>query len=130
MDDWSFSDPTLAKLPMDHELENFVRRNVPKVIFSQVRPTPFLKERKLVAQLSLKILQDGVLLHQLLNGQPGGLHVAAVPAVDPLDVLAVLQESLAQPPGVLPAPLQLRQQALRERQLLGPSLLTLLAGVY
>ena len=49
MDDWSFSDPTLAKLPMDHELENFVRRNVPKVIFSQVRPTPFLKERKLVA---------------------------------------------------------------------------------
>ena len=49
MEDWSFSDPTLAKLPMDPEQQNFVRRNVPKVIFSPVRPTPFEKERKLVA---------------------------------------------------------------------------------
>ena len=49
MDDWSFSDPTLAQLPMDHEQQNFVRRHVPKVLFSQVRPTPFEKQRKLVA---------------------------------------------------------------------------------
>ena len=49
MEDWSFSDPTLAKLPMDQEEQNFVRRHVPKVIFSPVRPTPFEKERKLVA---------------------------------------------------------------------------------
>jgi len=52
MEDWNFSEPTLSNLPMDHELENFVRRNVPKVIFSQVRPTPFVKERKLVAHSS------------------------------------------------------------------------------
>ena len=50
MEDWSFSDPSLAAdLPLDHELENYVRRNVPKVIFSQVTPTPLQKQRKLVA---------------------------------------------------------------------------------
>ena len=35
------------------------------------------------------------------------------PAVNPPQVLAVLQESLAQPPAVLPAVLKLRQQTLK-----------------
>jgi uncharacterized protein YdiU (UPF0061 family) len=57
MADWSFSDPTLASLPLDSELRNYVRRNVPKVVFSQVRPTPLQKPRKLVA-VSSEALRD------------------------------------------------------------------------
>ena len=49
MSEWSFADPSLTKLPLDHELSNYVRRHVPKVMFSQVNPTPLQKARKLVA---------------------------------------------------------------------------------
>ena len=57
MAEWSFSDPTLASLPLDSELNNYVRRSVPKVVFSQVKPTPLQQPRKLVA-VSSKALQD------------------------------------------------------------------------
>jgi len=57
MSEWSFSDPSLAKLPLDPEVANYVRRSVPKVIFSQAKPTPLLKPRKLVA-VSSAALQD------------------------------------------------------------------------
>ena len=49
MSEWAFSDPSLAKLPLDSEVANYVRRSVPKVIFSQAKPTPLQKPRKLVA---------------------------------------------------------------------------------
>jgi len=57
MSEWSFSDPKLADLPLDSELNNYVRRHVPKVVFSQVTPTPLAKPRKLVA-VSPEALRD------------------------------------------------------------------------
>ena len=57
MSEWSFSDPKLADLPLDSELNNYVRRHVPKVVFSQVTPTPLVKPRKLVA-VSQDALRD------------------------------------------------------------------------
>ena len=57
MSEWSFSDPKLADLPLDSELNNYVRRHVPKVVFSQVTPTPLVKPRKLVA-VSPEALRD------------------------------------------------------------------------
>lgn len=47
--EWSFSDPKLASLPLDPETENYVRRSVPKAIFSHCKPTPLTTPRKLVA---------------------------------------------------------------------------------
>ena len=57
MSEWSFADPKLADLPLDSELNNYVRRHVPKVVFSQVTPTPLQKPRKLVA-FSPEVLRD------------------------------------------------------------------------
>ena len=57
MAEWSFSDPKLADLPLDSELNNYVRRHVPKVVFSQVTPTALVKPRKLVAA-SPEVLRD------------------------------------------------------------------------
>ena len=49
MTDWSFApDQKLLTLPMDPEKRNFVRRNVPRVVFSEVFPTPFDNKAKLV----------------------------------------------------------------------------------
>ena len=60
MSEWSFSDPSLASLPLESELNNYVRRHVPKVIFSQIKPTPLQRKRKLVA-VSPEALRDIVL---------------------------------------------------------------------
>ena len=57
MSEWSFSDPSLASLPLESELNNYVRRHVPKVIFSQIKPTPLQRKRKLVA-VSPEALRD------------------------------------------------------------------------
>lgn len=59
LSEWSFADPKLASLPLDPELDNYVRRFVPKVIFSQCQPTPMKTPRKLVA------VNDEVLKHIL-----------------------------------------------------------------
>lgn len=49
MSEWSFAtDQTLLKLPIDEEKRNFVRRDVPRVIFSEVTPTPFKGKVNLV----------------------------------------------------------------------------------
>jgi len=55
--DWSFSEPKLSTLPLDPETKNFVRRNVPKSIFSAVSPTPFKTKPQLVA-CSPEVLRD------------------------------------------------------------------------
>lgn len=57
MTEWAFSEPKLVQLPQDSVSENYIRRNVPKAIFSQVWPTPFETERKLVAA-SPEVLRD------------------------------------------------------------------------
>eukprot|EP00095_Tigriopus_kingsejongensis_P008406 maker-scaffold9_size846264-snap-gene-6.16 protein:Tk08406 transcript:maker-scaffold9_size846264-snap-gene-6.16-mRNA-1 annotation:"hypothetical protein LOTGIDRAFT_122035" len=49
LSEWSFADPKLASLPLDQEVDNFVRRNVPKAVFSVCQPTPMKTPRKLVA---------------------------------------------------------------------------------
>jgi len=55
--DWSFTDSKLSSLPLDPEVENFIRRSVPKSIFSVVRPTPYKSKAKLVAA-SNHVLRD------------------------------------------------------------------------
>lgn len=57
LDEWSFADPKLSSLPLDPETQNFVRRNVPKSIFSTVSPTPFKTKPELVA-FSQDVLRD------------------------------------------------------------------------
>jgi len=49
LEEWSFSEPKLPSLPLDPETENFVRRSVPKTVFSLTAPTPFKTKPQLVA---------------------------------------------------------------------------------
>ena len=49
MTEWSFAEEqTLLSLPIEEEKRNFVRRDVPRVIFSEVYPTPFQNKPVLV----------------------------------------------------------------------------------
>ena len=49
MNEWSFDpDKKLSTLPIDPEKRNFVRRDIPRVIFSEVFPTPFKNKPKIV----------------------------------------------------------------------------------
>ena len=49
MSEWAFaSNQTLLSLPMDEEKRNFVRRENPGVVFSEVFPTPFQNKAQLV----------------------------------------------------------------------------------
>lgn len=49
MAEWSFSSNSLLSLPLDPIGENYVRRNVPKAVFSKVVPSPLEKNLQLVA---------------------------------------------------------------------------------
>ncbi len=50
---WAFSEPTLSSLPLDPKTDTdpdkIRSRQVPRAIFSLVRPTPLKPPRKLVA---------------------------------------------------------------------------------
>jgi len=53
MTEWSFAEEqTLLSLPIEEEKRNFVRRDVPRVIFSEVYPTPFQNKPSLVCASS------------------------------------------------------------------------------
>jgi len=53
MTEWSFDpDKKLSTLPIDPEKRNFVRRDIPRVIFSEVFPTPFKNKPKIVCTSS------------------------------------------------------------------------------
>ena len=49
MGDWAFApEQHLASLPWDAEKGNFIRRDVPGAIFSEVFPTPFQSKPRMV----------------------------------------------------------------------------------
>ena len=63
--------------PVQPYLEEQLVLGEPLDRFQEVRG-----ERKLVAQLSLAVLEYRVLLHQLLHSHPGRLHVATVAVIE------------------------------------------------
>jgi len=55
--DWQFSEPKLTRLPLDQEVENYIRRDVRKCVFSIVQPTAYKTKPKLIA-FSSSTLRD------------------------------------------------------------------------